>query len=111
MNDAGQCDVDDDEQDGFTSEAVIELAGCRIALRHILYECGKITKDGQAFLEREQPHICIFGHTHQARAEWFSKALLFNPGSAGPRRFLCRGGWAAHDHRGQNHTEIDSFAR
>jgi predicted phosphodiesterase len=81
MNDAGQCDVDDDEQDGFTSEAVIELAGRRIALRHILYESGKMTKDGQAFLEREQPDICIFGDT-----------LLFNPGSAGPRRFsLPRG--------------------
>ena len=39
------------------------------------------------FLEREQPDICVFGHTHQPRAEWFGKTLLFNPGSAGPRRF------------------------
>ena len=84
--------VDDDEQGEFPSEAVIELAGRRIALRHILYEGGKLTRDGRAFLDREQPDICIFGHTHQPKVEWFGKALLFNPGSAGPKRFkLPRG--------------------
>jgi hypothetical protein len=84
--------VDDDEQSGFPSEAVIELAGLRIAIRHIVYEGGKITKDGRAFLDRQQPDICIFGHTHQPKAEWFGKTLLFNPGSAGPQRFsLPRG--------------------
>ena len=79
--------VDDDEQSGFPSEAVIELAGRRIAIRHILYEGGKLTKDGRAFIEREQPDVCIFGHTHRPKVEWFGKTLLFNPGSAGPRRF------------------------
>ena len=84
--------VDDDEQSGFPSEAVIELAGRRIAIRHILYEGGKLTKDGRAFLEREQSDICVFGHTHQPKTEWFGKTLLFNPGSAGPKRFkLPRG--------------------
>jgi putative phosphoesterase len=82
----------DDEQCGFSSEALIELAGCRIAIRHILYKGGKLTKDGRAFLEREQPDICVFGHTHQPKVEWFGKTLLFNPGSAGPKRFkLPRG--------------------
>jgi len=79
--------VDDDEQSGFPSEAVIELAGRRIAIRHILYKGGKLTKDGRAFLEREQPDLCIFGHTHQPKVEWFGKTMLFNPGSAGPKRF------------------------
>jgi predicted phosphodiesterase len=51
-----------------------------------------MTKDGRAFLDCEQPDICIFGHTHQPKTEWFSKTLLFNPGSAGPKRFsLPRG--------------------
>jgi putative phosphoesterase len=77
----------DDEQDGFPSEAVIELAGRRIAIRHILYEGGKLTKDGRAFLDHEQPDICVFGHTHQPKVEWLGKTLLFNPGSAGPKRF------------------------
>ena len=73
-------------------EAVNELAGRRIAIRHILYEGGKLTKGGRTFLDREQPDICIFGHTHQPKVEWFGKTLLFNPGSAGPKRFtLPRG--------------------
>jgi putative phosphoesterase len=84
--------VDEYEQRGFPSEIIIELAGCRIAIRHILYEGGKLTEDGRAFLQDTQPDLCIFGHTHQPRAEWFGKTLLFNPGSAGPKRFsLPRG--------------------
>ena len=82
----------DDEQSVFPSETVIKLAGLRIAIRHILYEGGKLTKDGRAFLDREQPDLCVFGHTHQPKIEWLSKTLLFNPGSAGPKRFkLPRG--------------------
>ncbi len=84
--------VDDDKQSGFPSEAVIELAGLRIAIRHIVYKGGKLTKDGRAFLDREQPDICIFGHTHQPKNVWLGDTLLFNPGSAGPKRFkLPRG--------------------
>ena len=84
--------VDSYEQSGFPFEVVIELLGRRIAIRHILYEGGKMTKEGRVFLEREHPDICIFGHTHQPRAEWIGKTLLFNPGSAGPKRFtLPRG--------------------
>jgi putative phosphoesterase len=84
--------IDGYEQGGYPSEAVIELAGCRIAIRHILYKGGKLTKDGRAFLQETQPDLCIFGHTHQPKAEWFGKTLLFNPGSAGPKRFsLPRG--------------------
>ena len=79
--------VDGYQESGFLPETVVELAGRRIALRHILYKGGKLTKDGRTFLEREQPDICIFGHTHQPKVEWFGKTLLFNPGSAGPKRF------------------------
>lgn len=84
--------VDNGEQGVFPSDAVIELAGLRIAIRHILYEGEKLTKDGGTFLDRERPDICVFGHTHQPKIEWCGKTLLFNPGSAGPKRFsLPRG--------------------
>jgi uncharacterized protein len=84
--------VDGIEQSGFPPETVVELAGLRIAIRHILYAGGKLTKEGRAFLDREQPDICIFGHTHQPRSEWLGDTLLFNPGSAGSKRFsLPRG--------------------
>ncbi|UVT21774.1 MAG: metallophosphoesterase family protein [Nitrospira sp.] len=79
--------VDEYERSGFPRETVIELAGIRIAIRHILYEGGKLTKEGRAFLDRTHPDICIFGHTHQPRNERLGETLLFNPGSAGPRRF------------------------
>ncbi|MBM4134229.1 MAG: metallophosphoesterase family protein [Nitrospira sp.] len=84
--------VDGYERSGFSGELVIEFGGKRIALRHILYEGGKLTKEGRSFLDREQPDICVFGHTHRQKAEWLDKTLLFNPGSAGPKRFqLPRG--------------------
>lgn len=84
--------VDGYERSGIPQETVIELGGRRIALRHILYKGGKLTKEGRAFLERERPDVCIFGHTHQPKAQRFGAILLFNPGSAGPKRFkLLRG--------------------
>ena len=85
--------IDDDESgEDFPSERVIEFAGHRIAIRHIVYEGGKIRKDARAFLDREQPDVCIFGHTHQPKVEQLGPTLLMNPGSAGPKRFaLPRG--------------------
>lgn len=79
--------VDGYEQSGFPPEIMIKLAGFRIAIRHILYEGRKLTKEGRAFLDRTRPDICIFGHTHQPKNEWLNDTLLFNPGSAGPKRF------------------------
>ena len=79
--------VDGYDQSGFPSETVTELAGFRIAIRHIIYEGGKLTREGQDFLEHMRPDICIFGHTHQPKREWLGDTLLFNPGSAGPKRF------------------------
>ncbi len=41
--------VDGFGRSGFPRETIIELAGLRIAIRHIVYEGGKLTKDGRAF--------------------------------------------------------------
>ncbi|NOU11023.1 MAG: metallophosphoesterase family protein [Nitrospira sp.] len=79
--------VDGYEGSGFPTEAIITLNGFRIAIRHVVFEAGKLTEDGRAFLDRTRPDICIFGHTHQPKNEWFGDTLLFNPGSAGPKRF------------------------
>ncbi len=79
--------VDGFEASGVPVEQVIELAGRRIALYHRLYEKGKLTRDGAGFLERTKPAICVYGHSHQPKAEWREGVLLFNPGSAGPKRF------------------------
>ena len=79
--------VDGYEESGFPTEAIIKLNGFRIAIRHVVFEAGKLTKEGRAFLDGTRPDICIFGHTHQPKNEWLGDTLLFNPGSAGPRRF------------------------
>ena len=84
--------VDEYEKSGFPQETVIELAGFKIVIRHILYESGKLTQEGRAFLDRMRPDICIFGHTHQPKNEWLGDRLLFNPGSAGPKRFRLQRG-------------------
>lgn len=79
--------VDGFEASGFPVEQVLELAGRRIVLYHRLYEGGRLTREGAGFLARTSPSICIYGHTHQPKAEWQEGVFLFNPGSAGPKRF------------------------
>lgn len=84
--------VDKYERSGFPCEAVVNLGGYRIAIRHIVYQGGTLTNEGRAFLERVQPDVCIFGHTHRPVIEHLGNILLLNPGSAGPKRFsLPRG--------------------
>ncbi|MGH7255644.1 MAG: metallophosphoesterase family protein [Nitrospirales bacterium] len=84
--------VDGYERSGLPTETVLTLGGRRIAIRHVLYEGGRLTEEGRAFLDRERPDVCVFGHSHQPKSEWFVRTLLFNPGSAGPKRFrLPRG--------------------
>ncbi len=79
--------VDGFEASGFPVEQVIELAGHRVAVYHRLYEGGRLTRAGAEFLARTRPSICVYGHTHQPKVEWKDGVLLFNPGSAGPKRF------------------------
>lgn len=79
--------VDGYDESGLAREGIITLNGFRIAIRHVVFEGGKLTREGREFLDRISPDICIFGHTHQPRNEWFGDTLLFNPGSAGPKRF------------------------
>jgi putative phosphoesterase len=84
--------VDDYEASGFPRRLVLRRGGIRIALCHVLYESGKLTPEAQAWLDREQPEVCVFGHSHRPTLSRHGRTLLFNPGSAGPRRFsLPRG--------------------
>jgi len=84
--------VDDYEKSGFPRRVIVRRGGCKIALCHILYEKGRITKEAQAWLDQEQPDVCVFGHSHRPTLNRHGKTVLFNPGSAGPKRFsLPRG--------------------
>lgn len=84
--------IDDFERSGFPRERVVRRAGLTIAIRHILFERGRLTEEAREWLDRKQPHICIFGHSHRPVIDRYGDTILFNPGSAGPRRFsLPRG--------------------
>lgn len=84
--------VDEYERSGFPRQIVIRWNGKKIAVRHVLYEKGKLTKDATSWLDAQQPDVCIFGHSHRPTIASYGRTLLFNPGSAGPKRFsLPRG--------------------
>ena len=84
--------VDEYEKSGFPRQVTIRRGGMKIAIRHVLYEKGKLTKEAQVWLDREQPAVCVFGHSHRPTIEQYGPTILFNPGSAGPKRFsLPRG--------------------
>ena len=84
--------VDEYEHSGFPREIVTRWNGRKIAVRHVLYEKGKLTQEAKLWLDRERPDICVFGHSHRPTIEQYGPTLLFNPGSAGPKRFsLPRG--------------------
>jgi len=84
--------VDGYEASGFPRRRLLLRGGVRIALCHVLYERGKMTPEAVAWLDREQPEVCVFGHSHRPTLAQHGRTILFNPGSAGPRRFsLPRG--------------------
>jgi putative phosphoesterase len=84
--------VDEYERSGFPRQIVTRWNGKKIAVRHVLYEKGKLTKDATSWLDAQQPDVCIFGHSHRPTITSYGRTLLFNPGSAGPKRFsLPRG--------------------
>ena len=65
-----------DDDDGYEI-ARIAIGGRRILLTHIFRDT----------LLDEDADIIVFGHSHMPRNEVVGGVLLFNPGSAGPRRF------------------------
>lgn len=84
--------VDEFEESGFPRSRVIRRAGVTIGIRHILFERGKLTPEAKEWLDKEQPNVCVFGHSHRPTIEQYGGTILLNPGSAGPRRFsLPRG--------------------
>jgi len=71
----------------FPTEAIQKLAGHTILIRHIFGELHKLDAAEKRILDRVQPDVVVFGHSHQPYLERLGRTLLFNPGSAGPKRF------------------------
>jgi putative phosphoesterase len=71
----------------FPTERVEEFAGQRVMIRHIFGELHQLEDKDRQLVERLQPRVVIFGHSHRPYREMLGETMLFNPGSAGPRRF------------------------
>jgi putative phosphoesterase len=71
----------------FPPERIERLANRTILVRHIFGELHQIGKNEREVLARLAPDIVIFGHSHRPYQATLDKTILFNPGSAGPRRF------------------------
>jgi len=71
----------------FPEERVERLEGQRVIIRHIFGELHQLRKSDRQMLDLIQPNVVVFGHSHRPYQHMLGKTLLFNPGSAGPRRF------------------------
>jgi putative phosphoesterase len=71
----------------YPTELLERVAGRSILIRHIFGELHQIGKKEREAVERLAPDLVIFGHSHRPYQAMLGKTILFNPGSAGPRRF------------------------
>jgi putative phosphoesterase len=65
---------------------VVTLAGKKVLVQHIVNPQA-LEAELENRLERAQPDIVVFGHTHKPLAEQVAGRLYFNPGYAGHSRF------------------------
>jgi putative phosphoesterase len=71
----------------YPTERVERMAGRQVLIRHIFGELHQIEAAERARVERLRPDVVVFGHSHRAYRAELGETVLFNPGSAGPRRF------------------------
>ncbi|HNU98899.1 MAG: metallophosphoesterase family protein [Verrucomicrobia bacterium] len=65
---------------------VIELFGRRFLVHHVV-EPRRLADSLRRQIDRVQPDVVVFGHTHKPFRERIGETLFLNPGSAGRRRF------------------------
>jgi uncharacterized protein len=71
----------------YPEERIQDWAGYLILIRHIFGELHQLRKAERKRIEELQPDLVVFGHSHRPYHEMLGETMLFNPGSAGPRRF------------------------
>ena len=71
----------------FPNERMAVIKGRTFYVRHQFATVEKMSAAQQRVIEQRMPDVVVFGHSHQAYAGEWRGTLLFNPGSAGPKRF------------------------
>jgi putative phosphoesterase len=74
-----------DNHPGWDLTEVLEFGGCRILVHHIV-EPRRLTDDLRRRIQRVEPHVVVFGHTHTTALERIDGVLYVNPGSAAQGR-------------------------
>jgi uncharacterized protein len=78
---------DDDARMCFPVERLAVIGGLTFFVRHQFAIVEKMSGAQKCLIEQRMANAVIFGHSHQAYAGSWRGTLLFNPGSAGPKRF------------------------
>lgn len=71
----------------FPTERLAVIKGHTFYIRHQFATAEKMSAAQQRLIDQRMPDVVIFGHSHQAYSGLWRGTLLFNPGSAGPKRF------------------------
>lgn len=71
----------------FPKERLAIIQGRTFFVRHQFATVEKMNAAQQRLIEQRMPDAVIFGHSHQAYSGLWRGTLLFNPGSAGTKRF------------------------
>ena len=71
----------------FPNERLAVINKRTFYVRHQFATVEKMSVAQKGIIEKRMPDVVIFGHSHQAYSANWRGTLLFNPGSAGPKRF------------------------
>jgi uncharacterized protein len=71
----------------FPNERLAVIGGLTFFVRHQFATVEKMSPAQKRLIEQRMPDAIIFGHSHQGYSQSWRGTLLFNPGSAGPKRF------------------------
>jgi putative phosphoesterase len=73
----------------YSETEILQLADRKFLVHHIV-DVRSPDERLQRRLDRENPDVVVFGHTHQPFNERIGHTLYFNPGYAGKPRFNLR---------------------
>jgi uncharacterized protein len=71
----------------YPNERLAIIKGRTFFIRHQFATVEKLSVAQQRLIEQRMPDVVVFGHSHKAYSATWRGTLLFNPGSAGPKRF------------------------
>jgi uncharacterized protein len=71
----------------FPNERMAVICQRTFYVRHQFATVENMSAAQKGIIEKRMPDVVIFGHSHQAYSAEWRGTLLFNPGSAGPKRF------------------------